>query len=55
MQFEKHARTETHVHVNKTNVDGTASPSNKIAWISCSVLITKWHLFHLLSMTNELK
>ena len=43
------------MHVNKNNVDGTGSPSNKIAWISFSVFITQWHLFNLLSMINELK
>ena len=25
-----------HVHMNKNNVDGTGSPSNKITWILCS-------------------
>ena len=30
-----------HVHVNKNDVDGTGSPSDKITWISCSVLITQ--------------
>ena len=29
---------EKHVHMNKNYFDGTGSPSNKITWISCSVL-----------------
>ena len=38
------------MHMNKNNVDGTGSPSNKIIWIR-AVLITQWYIFHLLNMT----